>query len=276
MAALLSRRQPFLNKILKAMPAALLLVLCAFTAIPAEAQTFRNIPALSFTKVDEGANPLPQVITVASTAAAFNYSVAVSTSSGGSWLTLSQANGCCYAMPNNIIVTVAPDVTLAAGTYAGKIVLESQSDATSLTIPVSLNIKASGTAFFDDLPGAFTYSMQTSGTAPPAQTMQIRNAGMGSLAWKATATTADGGGWITLSASSGTAPSFLSASIAPSKLPGAGLTAGTYVGQILLSASGNSVTVPVAVTVGSSVIEQVNPTQFCQRVRRRQPALPGN
>lgn len=64
----------------------LLLVALLSAASPAlvRGQTFQAVPALSFSKVYGGGNPLPQVFTVASTTSTkFSYSVAVSTTSGG-------------------------------------------------------------------------------------------------------------------------------------------------------------------------------------------------
>ncbi len=67
----------------------------------ADAQTFANIPALSFTKPFGGANPLPQTLTVGSTGAAFTYSVATTTTTGGSWLQVSPAGGGCCTTPSS-------------------------------------------------------------------------------------------------------------------------------------------------------------------------------
>src|ERR1035438_10477516 len=66
----------FLGKTLAALPAVLLL----FTAVSvANAQSFYSVPALSFTKVFAGANPLAQNLMLSSTGAAFNYTAVAST-----------------------------------------------------------------------------------------------------------------------------------------------------------------------------------------------------
>ena len=61
--------------------ARILLVLFMIVAVAPSlhAQTFYNVPALSFTKTFGGANPLPQVVTAASTGAQFNSDATVST-----------------------------------------------------------------------------------------------------------------------------------------------------------------------------------------------------
>jgi len=63
-------------------------ILVSLTAMSSQvqAQTFANIPALSFTKNFGGANPLPQVIAVPSVGPTFDFTSAASTTTGGSWL----------------------------------------------------------------------------------------------------------------------------------------------------------------------------------------------
>ena len=61
----------FLGKACAILSATLLLT----AAIPiANAQTFANVPALSFTTAASGANPLPQVVAIASTGTQFSFS----------------------------------------------------------------------------------------------------------------------------------------------------------------------------------------------------------
>ena len=97
--------------------ARILLVFFMIVAIaPAlHAQTFYNVPALSFTKTFGGANPLPQVVTAASTGAQFNSDATVSTNTGGSWLQITPASG-VYVTPAAWVVSVNPSASLAAGT----------------------------------------------------------------------------------------------------------------------------------------------------------------
>src|ERR1700678_2582701 len=69
--------------------AALPALLLAMAMPAAHAQTFANVPALSFTTAANGANPLPQVVAIASTGTQFTFSATPSTSTGGNWLTTS-------------------------------------------------------------------------------------------------------------------------------------------------------------------------------------------
>ena len=77
-------------------------------------------------------------------------------------------------------------------------------------------------------------------TPPPSQPLEIRNAGTGTLNWTATVTTSDGGAWLSISSTSGTAPSVPQVSVNPANIAGAGLVAGTFTGQIALETSGNT------------------------------------
>ena len=238
------------------------LVLMIVAIVPAlHAQTFYSVPGLSFTKTFAGANPLPQVLTAASDGAQFNSDAVASTNTGGSWLQISPASG-VYATPAAWVVSVNPTTSLAAGTYTGQVVVKQYpSGIPTMTVPVTLIITATGTPFFDDMAGEVSFSLATGG-APPAQAIQIRNGTSGTLNWAATAATADGGAWLKLSAASGKAPSTVSVGLVPSALPGGGSIAGTWVGLITFQSASGTVTVPVRVSVGSSVFSQVNPLNF--------------
>jgi hypothetical protein len=229
------------------------------------AQVFAAIPAASFSKPFSGADPLPQTLTVSSVGAGFNFTTAVSTSSGGTWLSVSSLswNGCSLCpTPHVISVIVTTLPTMAPGTYNGQIVFTSQFGAVTLTVPVTLTVTATTSAYFDDLPGEMSFSLLTSGLPPPSQSIQVRNGGSGTLNWNLTTSTADGGNWLTASSASGTAPSNITFSLSILNLPGAGMTAGTFIGQISFQTSGDSVTIPVAVVVGANVFSQINGISF--------------
>ncbi len=256
MAKKIARQLPFL-----------LIAVCVVVGFPSvlSAQKFSPLPALSFSTTFGQDNPLSQRITVTSTGISFPFKAAATTTSGGAWLTITPVSfGCCgVATPYGITVTASPAVTLAAGTYGGQIVLTATSGpATPLTIPVTLVIHPNTATYFDQVAGGLSFSLMTSGNAPPGQELQIRNAGAGSLAWTATANTADGGAWLAISAASGTAPSSLTVSIMPSKLPGLSLTAGTFTGQVVLKTTADTVTIPITAVVGAAVFRQINPLNF--------------
>jgi hypothetical protein len=205
------------------LPAALLL----FSATSASnAQNFASVPALSFAKVFAGANLLPQNLMIASTGTAFKYTATATTSTGGSWLQISPASG-VLSTPSSVSVIVNALSSLAAGTYTGQVVFSSYPSATvTMTVPVSLIVAPPGGTFFDNTAGQLTFSLATGGNPPP-QIIQIRNGGTGTLNWTGTVSTADGGNWLSLDATSGTAPSTITVAIQPASLPGGAAAAGT-------------------------------------------------
>ena len=239
------------------------LFLALSAVAPLAAQDFSPIPPLSFTKVYTGADPLPQVVTVTSSVTNFAFNASATTTTGGSWLTVTSCGSWCTA-PEALTVTVTTSVTLAAGAYSGQIVFSAHNNPSdSITVPVTLTVAAAGTAFFDDLPGQMTFSLATgSTTTPPSQFIQIRNAGTGPLAWTGAASTADGGSWLQVSSLSGAAPSMISVALITANLPGGGFTPGTYIGQLAFAGAGGAVTVPVSVVVGAAVFEQVSAIAF--------------
>src|SRR5262245_48634751 len=102
------------------------LLLAGASTASLQAQQFSPIGPLSFTKVFNGANPLPQTVTVTSTGANFNFTYAATTLTGGTWLSVDNVsfNGCTICgMPQSIRVIVNANATLSPGTYAGQIVL---------------------------------------------------------------------------------------------------------------------------------------------------------
>jgi hypothetical protein len=98
-------------------------------------------------------------------------------------------------------------------------------------------------------PSSMSFSGTAGGANPAAQTLNITNSGGGTLNWSATSSQT----WLTLSVTSGTAPSSPSVSVNTS-----GLAAGTYNANITITGTGatnSPVTVPVTLTI--------NPTSTC-------------
>jgi methionine-rich copper-binding protein CopC len=249
-----------------------LLLLLPLTLPPTlRAQTFQSVPPIVFTKtVNSTSNPLPQVITVASTGTAFNFYASVVNGTGGSWLTQNTNSSYSQETPFGLTLTANPDVSLAAGTYTAQLSLKPSGSSTATIVPATLIVEPASATFFDELPGGLDFSMVAKGNTPPGQTLSIRNAGAGTLAWSATTSTADGGNWIKLSAASGTAPSAPIVSITPASLPESGQVVGTFTGQVLLKTGSDSVTIPITVIVGDTggnpVFEQLQPVSFTKTV----------
>lgn len=101
-------------------------------------------------------------------------------------------------------------------------------------------------------PSSLSFTATAGGANPANQSISITNTGGGTLNW----TASDNATWLTLSPTSGTAPSTLTASVNIS-----GLAAGTYNGTITITATGatnSPLSVPVTLTV--------NPATSCSQL----------
>ena len=225
---------------------------------------FSQVNGINFTKVYGGADPLPQTLTIPSTGTNFDFDTNWYTATGGSWLSVSEVGLNCCATPRAVTAIVTTSATLAVGTYTGQIVFTVEGNgAMAITVPVTLTVEPLTGTFFDNLPGQLSFAMMTGGTKITSQQIQVRNGGQGSLDWTVAANTADGGAWLTASAQSGTAPSPITVGVSVASLPGGGLIAGHFIGQLVLSQpSGGSVTIPVSVVVGANIFNQVNGINF--------------
>jgi len=256
---------PMNSRILKFNPIVFATIICAsmvWLCGSLRAQTFQSVAALNFTMPAGGGNPLPQMVTIASTTTSINFYQKVTTNNGGNWLSITQCNNSLFpcTTPSPVAVTVSAS-TLTAGTYTGQIVFtDVNNTGITLTVPVTLTVEAATAPFFSYLPGGLSFTIKTGGGAT-SQPVQILNGGTGTLSWALTASTGIGSNWITASAARGTAPATISIGINTANLPGGG-AAGTYVGQLQLKTTGDTTTIPIAVTVGSPVFEQVNPLTF--------------
>jgi len=103
-------------------------------------------------------------------------------------------------------------------------------------------------------------SFLTSGTSqlPPSQQVRIRNAGSGTLGWRATASVP----WIQVSPSEGTAPSAVMVSIDTSRL-----TTGDYSGRVVIEAVGDADDSPATIEVTLRLVS-------ASRAPADQPAQP--
>ncbi len=213
---------------------------------------FQQSPALSFTMNVGGSNPLPQAISLATTAIDFQtIPVDVFTGSGGSWLKTSGCSG-YQNTPFSCFVTIDA-ATLPAGTYLGQLVFYPYNQPyMPEVISVTLKVVTPDVPSFGGITGGLNF-VSGNGFLPVPQNIVLTNAGAGTLNWTATSTVfqsiaGTAANWITLSSASGTAPSTVTVNATP-----AGLPPGTYLGQIQFSSPTSSVTVPVRLVILDNV-----------------------
>jgi uncharacterized protein (TIGR03437 family) len=163
-------------------------------------------------------------------------------SANAAWLSVSPASG---TAPSTLTVSVSP-AGLSPGTYTGTIRITGTGASNS---PASIGVTLTVTQALPSLavtPQALAFQYTNGGRlgaggVPAAQNVTITNTGAGTLAW--TASTANGGYWLGVSATSGSAPATLVVSVNP-----VNLAAGSYTGSVQITAAGANGS-PAAVSV---------------------------
>jgi hypothetical protein len=105
-------------------------------------------------------------------------------------------------------------------------------------------------------PTSFSFTGQQGGANPATQTLNISNGGSGTVNWTASGNAT----WLSLSPTSGTAPSTVTVTAST-----AGLAAGTYTAAITVSAPGASTqtaSVTLTVTAAGTPVITLSPTSF--------------
>jgi len=186
--------------------------------------------SITYVAAPGGNNPGSQTITVSNSGTG---SLNWNASSSASWLTLTPASG-----TNTGTVTAAANISgLSQGTYSASITFKDAAASNSpVIIPVTLTI-APPTLTVSKTSLSFS-AFQGQGN-PASQTLSITNSGSGTVNWTASSNAP----WLTLSSTSGTAPSLLNISVNTS-----GISLGTYNANVTVSSSGSSGS-PQTVTV---------------------------
>ena len=180
-----------------------------------------------------------QDIQIASSGAAAAFTAIATTSTGGSWLTVSPGSA---TTPATISAFINPS-GLAAGNYTGAIQI-APAAGPAITVTVALTVLPPATLVATPAPLSFAYQ---AGSAPPASaTVGVTSTGA-PIGVTASAATQSGGTWLFVNPASGTTSANLTVSVNP-----AGLAVGTYTGSITLTPSDiiiSALTVPVTLIV---------------------------
>jgi len=189
---------------------------------------------------------------------ATSYGLSVSTSDGGNWLTTSPLTG---TTPGIVQVFADPSSLTAGQTYHASIVITAPgATPPSITIPVTVTLDPpvpsvlglaatgldpNGKLQGNTLAGALTFSA-VQGDPPVSQLLSVLNTGGGSLSYTVTASTDNGGNWLSVTApgvnmATPVAPGSLAVQADPS-----GLTPGTYTGTVAVTGD-NGTTLQAAV-----------------------------
>ena len=210
-----------------------------------------NRSSLSLTSAVSGGGS-NQTITVTSTDPNTNigYTVAESTSNGGNWLAVS-SSGSTAAGQNVVNVSVNPGL-LSAGTYTGTVTITATGSGAAnspVAIPVTLQVTA-GTLSLST--NTLSFSFLQGGSNPVAQSVQVSGNGSAINFTAAANSGASSVNWLSVTPTSGTTPGSLSISVS-----GTGLTPGTYVGTVVVTApnaAGSPQTIQVTLGVNTGTI----------------------
>jgi len=163
-------------------------------------QVFLTPSSLSFSP--GGANIQSVAINSAS-AMELAWSAAVTTASGGNWLTISTSG-----YTGGQIQVYVDASALAAGTYQGTITVSTpQGTPATQTVPVTLTVGPPKPALLSVSPSSLTFSSDLNIYGGLAQYLTIGNSGSGTLNWRATVAIQSpaGGNWLSFFAPTVTA-----------------------------------------------------------------------
>jgi uncharacterized protein (TIGR03437 family) len=205
------------------------------TVIAADTGLVLTQSGFTFQAVQGGGTPSPKSFRFFNaTSKALNFSVAASTLSGGSWLSVSPRNGSVNPdQPAAIDVSVNP-AGLSPGDYYGQVRLDAPGAPNAPEfLTIVLNVSASGTNPGPVVePTGLIFVGLIGASAPTAQSVHITNLTSSTSSFTASGSSTSGTNWFTISPTSGT--------VAPNQpvdikvQPNAGLAAGVYRGTLML------------------------------------------
>jgi len=227
-------------------------VFVALTVNPSATTILLSQSDFVFTTVESSASPLRQSLRILNIGqGTLAWRLLATIPSGGNWLSVEQASGSSTTDPAtaaSIGVLVSP-AGLAAGNYYGLLIASSSGATNSPQLAsVHLRVLPSTSAPKPSvLPSGFIFAASDGGASPAPQVFSVQNLGGGALPFKASASTADGFPWLSVSPSQSNAPATMTVQV-----NSANLRAGVYRGTIALD-------FPAGLTQELSVVLVITP-----------------
>jgi uncharacterized protein (TIGR03437 family) len=216
-----------------------------------------NVPTgtLAFTYQVGTTLPAAQTVTPTSTSTTLQYTIAATTSSGGSWLVVPSSG----TTPSGFSVSVNP-AGLASGTYNGTITVTGiNTGSVAQQIPVVLTV--SNEPVIVSGASSLSFAYQIGQNLPPLQSVRVSSSTGSQLAYSVSASQS----WIVL----GNQTSGLTEGVFTVQVNAAGQGAGSYDGTITITAynpttgaavANSPVTIPVKLYVSTSPLLLASPT----------------
>jgi len=213
----------------------------------------------------------PTQVNLTSSQGILTYTAAASTTSGGSWLSVSPASG---STPATLDVLANP-AGLAAGSYSGTIQViattaisgGTPAAATGSPHNIAVSMTITENAGLAVSPTSLSFTYQTGAAQPAPQALTVTT---GSTTPFTVSTS--GAAWLSVAPAAGTTPGTVNVSV-----NAAGLNPGSYNANITIAATGmanSPQTIPVALTVTSTGLLSFSPAAltFNYQVGGAQPA----
>jgi uncharacterized protein (TIGR03437 family) len=227
-------------------------------AIVVSGSTSTNVPltfsasSLAF-NTTVGGTAASQTLTVTSSIAP-NFTVSATSSSG--WLSVTPNNQ-ALTLPQTLTVSVNT-AGLSANSYTGS--LNFLANGVTQYVPVTLSLGTSTGSGLTANPTSLSFSYTVGGAAPSGQTINVGSTSGASTVFTAAASTSSGGTWLSLNVNSSYAMTTPSNNFLTASINTAGLTAGTYQGNIALTSSTGVLNVGVTLTVTGGPTITASPT----------------
>ncbi|HEY4384658.1 MAG TPA: choice-of-anchor D domain-containing protein [Ktedonobacteraceae bacterium] len=204
------------------------------TTLAFAGSTTQNPPAQNLVIQNSGGLPL-------------NWTSKVTTESNASWLSISPAEGHLDPGTSATLVVSILSQQLTSGSYQGTISFAGDANA---QVTVSLDVQVPGNLVFS--PPSLTMNVLTN-QPPPTRTVILQNDGGQSLDWTASATTADGGKWLSVIPANGTLAA--GGQVTVTVKVQSGLSAGAYQGTVNFSSQGQTRQLAISCAVTAPPIE---------------------
>ena len=188
--------------------------------------------------------PAQATVTVASSSTPLNYTAVGTTSSGIPWLVVGQSSG----VTPSVLTIGANPTGLPTNVYTGMVTVSAPGASNSPQI-INVTFSVSPNPLLMPSATAVGFSFQLNGANPANQTINLNSTGA-ALPFTATYIPTTGGNFLTVTPSGTTTPGTLTLAANP-----AGLTPGTYTGQIAIASIGapnGTLAIPVSFTVGNN------------------------
>lgn len=208
-------------------------------------------PSISFAVTQGSANTTSTLTLTNSGGAPVNYTASIDLQGAPNFVSVSATTGTITsAQPVTLTLTANPQ-NLAIGSYNATLRIAGNNGQT-LSVPVTLTVAAPMQRLVVSQ-GALSF-IAIQGGAPAAQTLGLVNTGNGVLSWMVTASPLSGStGWLSVDKSSGNIVNpFKDVALVSVMVNPAGLSAGDYFGQIVVTsagATGSPQVIPVSLSV---------------------------